>query len=89
MFSGAQYFRSEDPIVTKAQDIARHRIRNQTNRFELADDKITERARSLGLPDEQEQAVIAWIKEVRDVMQERGAFNPESDPQPSVNGKPS
>jgi len=84
MFAGAQYFRSQDPIVTEAQNIARHRIRNQTNRFELPDAKIEERARALGLPDEQERAVMAWVQEVRDVIQERGAFNPE--PQPVVTG---
>jgi hypothetical protein len=81
-------FHSDDPVAQQMRDWNRHVVHEMTRAVTCPDNKIQEQVAALGLNEYTALRVTTLIKQMRDVIEERGAFAPP-DPTKASNGQPS
>ncbi|MGD0652531.1 MAG: hypothetical protein ABSA97_15550 [Verrucomicrobiia bacterium] len=81
-------FHSDDPVALQMREWNRHVIHEMTRAVVCPDNKIEEQVAALGLNEYTALRVTTLLKQMRDVIEERGAFAPP-DPASASNGKPS
>lgn len=77
-------YSSTDAGLLKWRDEIRYRIHNAFRKNTISDETISEKAKLLGLTDEETAEVIVLLKEMRDVLEERDPFNPMAIPAQSI-----
>ena len=80
-------FHSDDPGALQMREWNRHVIHEMTRARTCPDSKIEEQVAALGLNEYTGLRVATLMKQMRDVIEERGAFTPP-DPTSASNGKP-
>ena len=80
-------FQSDDPAAQQMRDWNRHVIHEMTRAVTCPDNKIEEQVKALELNEYTHLRVVTLLKQMRDVIEERGAFAP-SDPTAGSNGQP-
>ena len=80
-------FHTDDPVAQQMREWNRHVIHEMTRAVSCPDNKIREQVAALGLNEFTAIRVETLMKQMRDVIEERGAFAPP-DPTQASNGKP-
>jgi hypothetical protein len=80
-------FRTDDPIALQMREWNRHVIHEMTRAASCPDNKIEEQIAALGLNEYTALRVVTLMKQMRNVIEERGAFAPP-DPAIASNHKP-
>jgi hypothetical protein len=78
-------FHSDDPIALQMREWNRHVVHEMTRAVTCPDNKIEEQVATLGLNEYTALRVTTLMKQMRDVIEERGAFAPP-DPSSASNG---
>jgi hypothetical protein len=81
-------FASQDDGLQQYVDTVRHRIHAATAKNRVPDEKLKERvdavAAGVHLSEPQSVAVLDLLTQMRDVLQESGAFAPHREPEPVI-----
>jgi hypothetical protein len=80
-------FHTDDPVALQMREWNRHVIHEMTRARTCSDEKINEQIAALGLDEYTALRVVTLMKQMRDVIEERGAFAPP-DPASASNHKP-
>jgi hypothetical protein len=80
-------FHTDDPVALQMREWNRHVIHEMTRSVTCPDNKIEEQVAALGLNEYTALRVVTLMKQMRDVIEERGAFAPP-DPSKESNGQP-
>jgi hypothetical protein len=80
-------FKSDDPVAQQMREWNRHVIHEMTRAVTCPDNKIEEQVATLGLNEFTGLRVVTLIKQMRDIIEERGQFAPP-DPTKTTNGQP-
>ncbi len=80
-------FHSDDPVAQQMREWNRHVIHEMTRARTCPDSKIEEQVAALQLNEYTALKVVTLMKQMRDVIEERGAFAPP-DPASASNGQP-
>jgi len=80
-------FHTDDPVALQMREWNRHVIHEMTRGVTCPDNKIQEQVSALGLDDYTALRVATLMKQMRDVIEERGQFAPP-DPTGASNGQP-
>jgi hypothetical protein len=80
-------FHTDDPVALQMREWNRHVIHEMTRGVTCPDNKIQEQVSALGLDEYTALRVSTLMKQMRDVIEERGAFAPP-DPTKASNGQP-
>lgn len=80
-------FSSDDPVAQAMREWNRHVIHEMTRAHQCPDDKIEAQVQSLGLNEYTHLRVATLMKQMRDVIEEKGPFAPQN-PMATSNGQP-
>jgi len=80
-------FHSDDPVSQQMREWNRHVIHEMTRGATCPDNKIQDQVAALGLDEYTALRVSTLMKQMRDVIEERGQFAPP-DPTGASNGQP-
>lgn len=67
-------YETGNPDILHQHDFARWRIHTSTRRATVSDEKIAEKVKALGLSEDDSARVAELLKEMRDVIEERGRY---------------
>lgn len=73
-----QHFSSQDTGAMELRDFQRWQLAEMTRKNHCGDDKIVQQVSALSLPDEYTQTVINMVRLMRDIIEERGRFQPKA-----------
>ena len=80
-----KHFRTDDAVANQMSEWMRHQIHEMTRTRTVPDEKIREQVHKLGVPEFSEPRVCALIMEMRDILEERGKFQPKQPGAPATN----
>lgn len=72
-----QHFTSQDTSAMQIRDVQRFQLMEMVRKNHCPDEKIVQQVTALGLPDEFVQRVITCVRLMRDIIEERGQFQPK------------
>lgn len=81
------HFHTEDPAAIQMREWNRHVLHEMTRGAACPDEKIEQQVATLGLDEFTALRVMTLMKQMRDVIEERGPFAP-TDPAIGTNGQP-